>query len=390
MLLDEQFGSVFRRPATIRVQSPGRINLIGEHVDYVDGCVMPVAIDRRITMLVAPCDAPEVRVWSCKGHDEEPQLIALDDLRPRTGPEEQWLNYLIGVLVGYRDAGVELKGFEAVLMSDLPTGAGLSSSAALATAMALTIEELSGQSKSVIDRALICQAAEHDFAGVPCGIMDQLAVGAGQAGHATLIDCRNLALRPIPIPAGIAIIVADSGVKHALGDGEYRKRREDCEAALTILGVESLRDATVDLVNEHEAALGDRLFRRARHVVTEMARVEEFAEALQSGDEERVGKLMREGHNSLRDDFEVSCVELDVLVDAAYEFGHGRGLLGSRMTGGGFGGSTVSLVRAEEADALLTYLEDAFEKRFGRTIEPFITVAANGARILTQRTPLTT
>jgi galactokinase len=233
-----------------------------------------------------------------------------------------------------------------------------------------------------VARALLCQKAEHDYAGVPCGIMDQLAVGATRGGHALMIDCRDLALTQVPMPEGIAMVVADTRVKHALGGGEYAKRRADCEAACKVLGVPSLREATLDQVEAGREDLGDRLFRRARHAVTEMVRVGTFAEALRKSDAAVIGRTMRDCHESLRDDYEVSCQELDALVDAAYEFGPERGLLGARMTGGGFGGSTINLVREEGASDLCEHLASAFQERFGAEIEPFVTSAAGGARIL--------
>ncbi len=379
---DHRFRTVFGRAPDALVRAPGRINLIGEHVDYLDGLVMPAAIDRSIEAAAARIDAPEVRVWTTQaGEGESPHVFSLDDLNARTG-SESWLNYLIGVLAVLRDAGVEPPGFEVALTADLPTGAGLSSSAALETATALVVEALTGIEQDRIDRALLCQKAEHEFAGVPCGIMDQLAVGASQAGHALMIDCRDLSLKPVPIPPGIALVVADSRVKHALGDSEYRNRREDCEKAAEILGIRALRDATLEQVTAAREQLGDRLFRRARHAVTEIERVRNFARALESGDLAAIGRIMRAGHDSIRDDFEVSCAELDALVEAAYEFGPEQGLIGSRMTGGGFGGSTVSLVREDATEAFVEHLGSAYRKRFGRPASIFITHAADGARIL--------
>lgn len=375
------FKKVFGRAPELRVQAPGRINLIGEHVDYLGGCVMPAAIDRHLTMAVAPSEQPLIRAWS-EGGAAEPLEVSLDDLVPRSSGPDYWINYLIGVVAGYRERGIETPGFEVAIASTLPSGAGLSSSAALETATALVVEALAGSSREVLERALICQQAEHRFAGVPCGIMDQLAVGAGREGCATLIDCRDLTLQPVRMPAGTVLVVADCGVKHALGDGEYGKRREDCEAALEMLGLDSWREAKLSDVQEKEGELGDRLFRRARHAVTEMGRVDAFAVALEQGDVEGIGSLMAAGHASLRDDFEVSCAELDLLVEAAQDFGPERGLLGSRMTGGGFGGSTVSIVRADAAEALCGALRGAFSDHFGRKIEPFITVASEGAKIL--------
>lgn len=370
-----------RRPETL-VRAPGRVNLIGEHVDYLGGLVMPVAIEPGIVAAAARIEAPVIRVWTERSAgDEKPLTIPLDDLTPRSG-SDAWLNYLVGVLALLREAGVETPGFETVITADLPIGAGLSSSAALETVTALIVEALTGVSQDPVDRALLCQKAEHQFAGVPCGIMDQLAVGASRADHALMIDCRDLSLSPVRLPEGIALVVADSGVKHALGDGEYRKRREDCEAAATILGVPRLRDATLARIDAVADALGDRLHRRARHAVTEIARVREFARALETGDHPAIGRLMRAGHDSLRDDFEVSCAELDALVDAAYDYGPDRGLVGSRMTGGGFGGSTISLVREEAAPDFSRHLREQFTSLFGAAPRVFTTRATAGAEAL--------
>jgi galactokinase len=209
--------------------------------------------------------------------------------------------------------------------------------------------------------------------------MDQLAAGLGQADHALIIDCRDLTITPAPIPEGVAIVVCDTQVKHALVDGEYRARREDCDEARKILGLESMRDATLEQVEQHREALGDRLFRRARHAATENGRVIRLAAALEASDIDNVAELLRQGHDSLRDDYEVSCPELDALVDAAYEFGVDRGLLGARMTGGGFGGSTISLVRADAAEDLKAHLEASFRAKFGRDPNCFITRASDGA-----------
>jgi galactokinase len=303
------------------------------------------------------------------------------DFHRRDSKEERWLNYLLGVIAGYRAAGVEVPGFRAVIHADLPAGAGLSASAALETATALVIEALTGHARSVPDRARLCQRAEHDYAGVPCGIMDQLAVGAGKAGHALLVDCRDLTTRPVPLPDDLVLLVTDTGVKHALGDGEYRTRREQCERALSLLGATSFRDLEIRQIEAGRDRLGEALVRRASHAVTEIARVHSFASALESGDLPALGRLLREGHESLRDDYEVSCAELDCLVEAGYAFGADRGHVGTRMTGGGFGGSTISLVRRDDADALRDHLETAFAARFGRKPDAFITSAVDGASV---------
>jgi len=366
----------------IAVRAPGRINLIGEHVDYLGGCVMPIAIDRHITLLAAPTDSRRGEVQAAGFESGDPVAFDLDDLPGRSGGDRVWLNYVLGVIQGYRHAGVAVPGFRASLSTDLPTGAGLSSSAALETAVALMVESLTGVSQDVVDRALICQRAEHEWAGVPCGIMDQLAVGAGRAGMALHLDCRDLAFDYCPLPRDVAVVTADTGVKHALGDGEYRERRESCEAALERLGTNSLRETTMDEVEAAEERLGPVLYRRARHAVSEMARVERFAEALRGGEVDALGSLMLESHRSMRDDYEISCAELDCLVDAACAFGPERGLIGSRMTGGGFGGSTVSLVQADAAEILREHLENSYREMFGRAPDCFITSAVDGAALV--------
>jgi galactokinase len=250
----------------------------------------------------------------------------------------------------------------------------------LETATALVIEALTGVGQTVPERALLCQRAEHDYAGVPCGIMDPFAVGAGEGGHALLLDCRDLSTRLVPLPEDLVLLVTDTGVKHALGDGEYRLRRDQCEAALAVLGAESFRDLTPGEVEAGRGRLGDLLSRRARHAVTEMERVDAFARALEDRDDAVIASLLADGHRSLRDDYEVSCDELDCLVEAAGSIGLENGQVGTRMTGGGFGGSTISLVKRAAAEDVRRVMQDAFEQRFGRRPASFVTAAVDGAR----------
>ena len=363
--------------ALFRVRAPGRINLIGEHVDYQGGIVLPVAIDRHITGTFQALDNPLIRLRSEDGNREAFEC-RLSDLAPRSGPSA-WTNYVIGVVAVYRDAGVPCPGFAARFSADLPAGAGLSSSAALETVTALAVERLADVELGPTERARLCQRAEHTYAGVPCGIMDQLAVGAARAGHALMIDCRDLATTDVPLPADLAIVVADSGARHALADGEYRERRADCESAAETLGVAALRDADEARIEAAREQLGDRRMKRARHVVREIARVPAFAAALREVDHAALGHIMRGSHESLRDDFEVSCPELDFLVEAAHEFGAARGLVGSRMTGGGFGGSTVNLVRRDAAQAFIRHLETAHRQHLDSPPNIFAVHAAGGA-----------
>ena len=361
---------------TCVVRAPGRINLIGEHIDYLEGFVLPAAIGKSLKMAVSPGQTGRCRFWSDHS-GEEPVSVDLADLYPRQG-KQSWLNYCVGVMDLLREEVVsELPSFDASITSDIPPGAGLSSSAALETATALAVSVLSGVELDPVVRAHICQKAEHRYANVPCGIMDQLAVGCSVAGHALLLDCLDCSMRPVPIPAGTAIVVADTQVKHALGDGEYRRRREDCESALKVLEKDSFREVALTDLERLSGMMDPQLYRRARHAISEMSRVSQFVAALESANAPEIGRLLRAGHESLRDDFEVSCRELDHLVAAAYEFG----AIGARMTGGGFGGSTITLVQEDCAPGLVDHLEQSFKNQFGRQIHPFVTEASAGASV---------
>ncbi|MDF1657322.1 MAG: galactokinase [Verrucomicrobiales bacterium] len=374
------FESHFGRSATIQITSPGRINLIGEHIDYLGGKVMPIAIENHLTILAGRLTERVVEIFPEGLGFGSPVRIDLDHLEKRTDPAESWMNYVIGVLAVYEASGIVLPGFCAQIDSNLPTGAGLSSSAALETGIALAIEAFSGVEQDSIDRALLCQRAEHEFAGVPCGIMDQIAVGAGREGHALLLDCSNLSIHHVSMPADLAVVTADTGVKHALGDGEYRKRREDCDEILKRLGLSSFHELSSEILEASASKLDEKLFRRARHAVTEMQRVDLFATALESSDQEALGQLMKASHESLRVDYEVSCQELDFLVETAYALPAASGVIGSRMTGGGFGGSTVTLVQCEKANSLIESLKKSYEEKFGRSLNCFITSAVEGAK----------
>ncbi|MEM7384908.1 MAG: galactokinase [Verrucomicrobiota bacterium] len=369
------FQKIHGREARLLARAPGRVNLIGEHVDYQDGWVLPVAIDRYIEMAAAPMDRPEV-VLSSAAMGGEPVRVPLNRLEPLEG-SESWANYVIGVVAGYVEEGVTPVGFEAVIVGDLPAGAGLSSSAALESATAVIVEKLTQTEKTPGERAALCRTAEHRFAGVPCGLMDQLIVNAGARGQALLIDCETAETTPVPLPPGVSLIIANSGVCHALADGEYAKRKADCESAAGILGVSTLRQASRTQVEEAQSVLGDRLFRRARHVVGENERVEVFARALRSGEVGGLGGPMAESHRSLCDDYEVSCGELDSLVDLAGT----HGAIGSRMTGGGFGGSTINLVPDTHGDVFCRNVAEDFARSSGTEIEVFEVAAVDGVSV---------
>lgn len=371
----QDFFELFATAPTASAVAPGRVNLIGDHIDYLGGAVLPMAIEAHLEILTAPA-TDGFAFWS---DALEAAPLRFDDLEPETAPERLWLNYPKGVLAGYHERGITPPPFQAAIYSAIPGGAGLSSSAALATACALAIEQLAGVELSVAERAKICQSAEHRYAGVPCGIMDQLAIGAGVEGCAVRIDCENLTTQAIHMPPNIAVVVADTGAKHSLADGQYAARRQDCEQALEILGKASFNEISPANLEQAKSQLDDRLYRRARHAVTEIARVDQFVNALGSGDFETLRSAMAASHQSLRDDFEVSCPELDCLVDAADNFGAQRGLVGARMTGGGFGGSTVNLVHRDAAPALIDRLRDAALAGYGGKITPFSTVPSSGA-----------
>lgn len=356
------------------VSAPGRVNLIGEHTDYNDGYVLPMAIERHVTIDVRP-RADRTAVLRTQ-RDRRPVTI---DLTATLEPvARHWSNYVRGVIEGYRRIGFVIPGFDADVNATLPAGAGLSSSAALEVAMATVIETLCGRSLPRDESALVCQKAEHDFAGVPCGIMDQFAVCFGLAGHALRLDCRSRGVVPVPLDAAVRVLVFDSGVKHALADGEYARRRAECASAARWLGVGSLRDVTpADL-----AAAAGRLpvieAARARHVVGEIARVPDFVEALSARDWSGAGRLMRESHRSLSVDYAVSCPELDRIVELAAGI---PGIIGCRMTGGGFGGCAVALVEAAGAEESGRALHHAYHAATGIDAAWFLTAAAAGPTV---------
>lgn len=357
-------------------RAPGRVNLIGEHTDYNDGFVLPMAINRHIVVAAAPNGLRRVRLRSTHGNG----LVEIDLTRPLQPGEPRWANYVRGVIAGYQQHGFPVPGFDAGFVSSLPAGGGLSSSAALEVAAATAIEALAGESIKPVEKALLCQRAEHDFAGTPCGIMDQFASVFGREGHLLLIDCRSLEVRDVPWPGeALALLVINSGIHHELAAGEYALRRQQCQAAASALGL-SLREATrhdLDAV-----PLDDLIFKRTRHVISENARTLECVTALEAGDWQTVGRLMLASHASLRDDFQVSCGELDTLVELAAAQGISAGVHGARMTGGGFGGSVIVLVDASEAPGIRDIIVDAYFARTGIRADAFITTPSEGARIL--------
>ena len=362
--------------------APGRVNLIGEHTDYNDGFVLPAAIDRATVVAAAPRADRRLAVRSI----DLDRAIEIDLDAPGTGRSGTWADHVAGVAALLERAGARLVGADVVLGSDVPAGAGLSSSAALEMSLGLALLSLAGHEVDRVALARAAQAAEHEFVGTRCGIMDQLIAGLGRAGHALLIDCRSLEATPVPLAIGDCVIaLCDTKVKHDLATSAYNERRAACERAVELLrpalpGVRALRDVTAGDLERHAELLPQPIRRRAAHVVGENARTLAAADALRAGDLERVGQLMAESHRSLRDDYQVSCAELDHLVDVATEL---PGVAGARMTGGGFGGCTVNIVEAASLDSFTANVTSAFEARFGRRPDVFAARAADGARELT-------
>ena len=371
----EHFRRVFTSDPVFSACAPGRVNLIGEHVDYQDGLVVPLAINRYVVATAAPIKEREARIWS-SACNEPPVIVDLENITPLKA-ESAWANYVFGVIASYRKAGHDSGGLAIAIDGDLPAGAGISSSAALESATALIVEALANIQLPAKERAQLCRQAEHEYAGVPCGIMDQLAVNCGLAGQALAIDCRTLDVSPFPLPGNLAMVVIDSKVKHSLADGEYALRKHDCEDASEILGVQTLRDSSIAKLQEMRDQLGEQLYRRAHHVVSEIARAKDFTAAMKSGNPALAGSLMNASHLSLRDDYQVSCPELDTLVEIACNLN----AMGSRMMGGGFGGSTINLVHSPKANDFADQVVNTCREQHGWIPGAFVVSAVDGASL---------
>lgn len=345
------------------MRAPGRVNLIGEHTDYNDGFVFPVALDLEIIMVSRPRADGEVNIFSL--NYSQGASFPLDDIK--FDSQIRWSNYPRGVAYFLEKEGYHLRGMDVLLWGDIPVEAGLSSSAALEMATALSFQVHSQFGMEPLEMIRLCQKAENKFVGVNCGIMDQFVCRLGKRNHALLIDCRQLEYRPIPINSDkVKIVICDTGVKRGLANSEYNTRRRECEEGVAILkkylpNVKALRDVTLKDFRHYREHLPSPIDRRCRHVILENERVLFSMEALEEGDLESFGKLLNQSHRSLRDDYEVSCRELDLMVDIA---GQVEGVLGSRMTGAGFGGCTVNLVRTE---ALEEFKKKVEEKYFSQT-----------------------
>ncbi len=373
-LLAEFFAQQFGAEPQFVVRSPGRVNLIGEHTDYNDGFVLPMAIDRAIWIGLRPRGDGRVVVHSVDfGQRAE---FALDDLsRGQTG----WPEYLKGTAWSLREAGYQPAGWEGVLIGDVPIGAGLSSSAALEMATARAFAAVGQWQWEPAEMARLAQRAENQWVGVACGIMDQLVAGCGLEDHALLIDCRSLAVEPVPLPAGVAVVVLDTGTRRGLVDSAYNERRSQCAAAAEFFRVAALRDVSVELFQRAASDLEEVARRRAFHVITENERTLRAAEAMRRGEVQALGVLMNQSHTSLRDDYEVSCETLNAMVQCAVAH---PACYGARMTGAGFGGCAVALIDRAAADDFVEQTTQAYRQWTGMEPAVYVCRATAGAQVL--------
>jgi len=368
-----EFASRHGAPAAFIARGPGRVNLIGDHTDYNDGFVLPMAIDRAVWIALRPRRDGRVSVHSLD-FDETREFNPSNGTRGEKG----WVEYVRGVAWALRDSGRPVCGWDGVTVGDVPVGAGLSSSAALELAAARAFATSCAFAWEPAAMALLAQRAENHWVGVNCGIMDQLISAAGKAGHAMLIDCRTLETRAVPLPEGTAVVVLDTATRRGLVGTAYNERRSQCEAAAAVFGVPALRDVDLATFERRAPELNSETRRRARHVVTENARVLAAAEALAAGDVHTVGRLMTESHASLRDDFEVSRHELDIMADvAAAQFG----CYGARMTGAGFGGCAVALVDGAAAADFSRDVAREYERATELRPAIYVCSAAQGASV---------
>jgi galactokinase len=376
--LAQRFASLFEAQPTI-FRAPGRVNLIGEHTDYNDGFVMPSAIGLCTRVAISPRQDRRLVIRS----EQFPEHFAfdLDDL-PKRGVGE-WCDYVLGIAVVLQQAGQPLRGANLLVHGEIPIGGGLSSSAAIEVASALALLSLNGAVLPLAEVAKLCQRSENAFIGARVGIMDQFVSCLGKAGHALLLDCRSLEFELIPIPDRVRMVICNTMMKHEHANGEYNRRREECEEGVRILAkwypdIRALRDLSIQQLIQHSEDLPKSIYLRCRHVVEENERVRDGARRLSACDLHGFGDLMRESHRSLRDLYEVSCRELDLMVELAEGL---TGYYGGRMTGGGFGGSTINFVEATDAQAFADQISDRYQKATGITPAVYICSAADGARV---------
>jgi galactokinase len=378
--ISAEFQKQYGRPPRWIVAAPGRVNVIGEHTDYNDGFVLPMAIERYAVMAADVAAAPgNIFIYDTQFKENATINVSCSV----TKGQPKWTNYIRGVLAGFQKRGEVIPALDVAFMSTVPLGGGLSSSAALEVCTATLMEAVTGNTMDPIEKALLAQKAEHDFAGVPCGIMDQFISALGRQGHLLLLDCRSRQTELVSMSdPSVALLVVNTNVKHELGSGEYAKRRAECEAAAKILGVASLRDATAGQLEMAKGKMSDVVYRRGRHVIGEIERTLNAVESIRHADWFAAGSLMYASHAALRDDYEVSCRELDAVVEIAKGIGIQGGIYGCRMTGGGFGGCCVALVKADAVEAITKKMAADYKARTGIEAAIFASRPANGAEVL--------
>ncbi len=376
--LGDAFAAHYGRAPRWIASAPGRLNLIGEHTDYNDGLVLPMAIEFRTAIAAAPNDSGRIALRS-EAASEAAVIDLSEPLRPEAAGS--WLNYPKGVLAGFVGAGYRPRGFDALITSTVPMGAGLSSSAALEAATATLLEAVCAVELDPVRKALLCQHAEHTYAGVPVGIMDPFICILGRRDQALLLDCRSRETQWLPFEdPEVTVLAINTNVKHRLAEGAYAERRRQCEAAARALGVRSLREADMEMLTR-TAGLDELPRRRARHVITEIARTSQAARCLRERDWRALGQLIDESHESLRDDYGVSSPELDAVVEIARSVGPRGGVFGCRMTGGGFGGCAMALIATREAAAIMSGIGTEYRRRTGTAATMFVSRPAAGAQL---------
>lgn len=370
------FTEIFGKNADAIYYAPGRVNLIGEHTDYNNGFVLPCAINRGTSMAVGNRGDRQFNVIALDHNSEQNQWQS--ELPIESDHNQTWSNYLRGVNEQFLKKNLSPNGMDIVVTGDIPLGAGLSSSASFCVAFATAINLTNRFGLSPTEAALLCQAAENEFVGCNCGIMDPLISVTGRQNHAMLIDCGNLTYKAIELPAGLQVIIVDSKVTRGLVNSEYNKRREQCEQAAKIMKISSLREADLELLEKYKHLMEDPAYRRARHVITENIRTLQAAESLQKTDYATLSRLMLESHASMRDDFEITTNEIDYLVEIISTVLQDEG--GVRMTGGGFGGCVVALAPSYMSQAVLDTVEKHYFSETGLKAEIHLCVASSGAR----------
>jgi galactokinase len=372
------FKSHFGARASV-YRAPGRVNLIGEHTDYNEGFVLPAAIGFSCWVGIASRDDRKLVLYS--ENFKETREVELDELRARSG---HWSDYPLGVAWALREAGYRLRGADIYFAGDVPLGAGLSSSAAIEVSTGYALLSAAGHAIDRTKLALLCQRAENEFVGARVGIMDQFVSCHGRAGHALMIDCRSLEFRALKLPAKVSLVICNTMVKHKLQASEYNVRRAECEEAIRKLSaampaIRSLRDVSVEQLAQNQSLLSDTLYRRSRHIISENQRVRDVADLFERGRTEGLRELMKASHESMRDDYEISCRELDAMVEIA---GHQRGLYGARMTGGGFGGCTINFVDVEHAAEFQRRVAVEYESTIGLHPDIYLCGASQGAELV--------